>query len=63
MAMRIYIDFDDVLCETARNLAVLARELFGRTVPYEAISGFDLKAAFALSEAEIDRLMEHAHRR
>ena len=50
--MRIYIDFDDVLCETARHLSDLARELFGRQVPYEAISGFDLQQA----------LMEHAHR-
>ncbi len=60
--MRIYIDFDDVLCETARHLSALARELFDRDVPYEAISGFDLKKAFDLSDAEIDGLMEHAHR-
>jgi 5'(3')-deoxyribonucleotidase len=60
--MRIYIDFDDVLCETARHLSVLARELFDRNVPYEAISGFDLQQAFDLSAAEIDSLMEYAHR-
>ncbi len=60
--MRIYIDFDDVLCETARHLSVLARELFACDVPYEAISVFDLQQAFALSAAEIDDLMERAHR-
>lgn len=60
--MRIYIDFDDVLCETARHLSDLARTLFDRHVPYEAISGFDLKQAFSLSDTEIDALMEHAHR-
>ena len=60
--MRIYIDFDDVLCETARHLSVLARDLFARNVPYEAITGFDLQQAFALSGAEIDELMERAHR-
>ncbi|HRR35226.1 MAG TPA: hypothetical protein P5026_14080 [Kiritimatiellia bacterium] len=59
--MRIYIDFDDVLCETARHLSDLARERFGRQVPYEAISGFDLQQAFSLSEAEITALMEYAH--
>ncbi|MEI7898706.1 MAG: 2-dehydropantoate 2-reductase [bacterium] len=59
--MRIYIDFDDVLCETARHLAVLAHDLFARNVPYEAITAFDLQQAFALSGAEIDELMEHAH--
>jgi len=62
MAMRIYIDFDDVLCETARHLSGLARDLFARNVPYEAISVFDLQQAFDLSAAEIDDLMEHAHR-
>jgi len=60
--MRIYIDFDDVLCETARHLSDMARDLFQRVVPYEAISVFDLQEAFALSDTEIDHLMEHAHR-
>ena len=60
--MRIYIDFDDVLCETARHLSSLARDLFARDVPYEAISVFDLQVAFALSGSEIAELMEHAHR-
>jgi uncharacterized protein len=59
--MRIYIDFDDVLCETARHLSDMARELFARNVPYEAISVFNLQEAFALSAAEIDSLMERAH--
>jgi len=60
--MRIYIDFDDVLCETARHLSALAHDLFNRNVPYEAISGFDLQQAFALSDAQIRELMEQAHR-
>jgi hypothetical protein len=60
--MRIYIDFDDVLCETACALAGLAREMFGRQVPYEAISVFDLQEAFSLSDTELAALMERAHR-
>ena len=60
--MRIYIDFDDVLCETARHLSAMARDLFSRNVPYEAISVFNLQEAFSLSDAEIERLMDHAHR-
>ncbi len=59
--MRIYIDFDDVLCETARGLSEAAQMLFARNVPYEAISVFDLQKAFSLSDVEIERLMEHAH--
>ncbi len=62
MCMRIYVDFDDVLCETARHLAGLARDMFGRQIVYEDISVFDLQQAFSLSAAEIDKLMEHAHR-
>ncbi|MDD4024650.1 MAG: 2-dehydropantoate 2-reductase [Kiritimatiellae bacterium] len=62
MPMRIYVDFDDVLCETARHLTGLARDMFGRRVAYEEIAVFDLRQAFALSASEIDDLMEHAHR-
>jgi hypothetical protein len=60
--MRIYIDFDDVLCETARYLSDLARDLFDRHVPYEAIEVFNLQEAFSLSDAKIAALMAHAHR-
>ena len=59
--MRIYIDFDDVLCETARHLSDMARELFAREVPYEAISVFNLQEAFSLSDAELETLMANAH--
>jgi uncharacterized HAD superfamily protein len=59
--MRIYVDFDDVLCETARRLSGLARELFRRDVPYEQIRVFDLQKAFSLSGAEIHKLMAFAH--
>ncbi len=59
--MRIYIDFDDVLCETARHLSAMVRDLFARDVPYEAISVFNLQEAFALSDAEIEVLMAQAH--
>lgn len=60
--MRIYVDFDDVLCETARHLADVARERFGRGVPYEAIETFNLQEAFSLSPQEGGELMRLAHR-
>jgi hypothetical protein len=59
--MRIYIDFDDVLCETAQALSTLAKSLFGRDVPYENIEFFDLQRAFSLTNQEIDTLMVRAH--
>ncbi|MGI6496262.1 MAG: 2-dehydropantoate 2-reductase [Kiritimatiellia bacterium] len=59
--MRIYLDFDDVLCETARQLARLAGELFGRDVPYSEIRAFDLRTSFDLDIPQYERLMAHAH--
>lgn len=38
--MRIYVDFDDCLCETARHFSGLVADLFGKDVPYENISFF-----------------------
>jgi hypothetical protein len=60
--VRIYVDFDDVLCETARALSGLAADLFGRRVPYEAIGAFDLRDAFDLAHDQYSALMEQAHR-
>ena len=59
--MRIYVDFDDVLCETARELSRLARDLYGRQVPYEAICACNLREAFGLDEARYMSLMRAAH--
>ena len=59
--MRIYVDFDDVLCETAQALSRLARAMFGRDVPFERIHDFDLQKAFALERAQYEALMERAH--
>jgi len=59
--MRIYVDFDDVLCETARALSVLAHEMFGRNVPYENILFFNLRLSFSISDAEHGQLMARAH--
>lgn len=59
--MRIYVDFDDVLCETARELSRLAGELCGCRVPYEEIRAFNLREAFGLDEARYTLLMRAAH--
>ena len=59
--MRIYIDFDDCLCETARMLAKEAREKYGRNVPYEDMRYFDLKKSFSFNDEEYDEFMVAAH--
>ncbi len=59
--MRIYVDFDDVLGETANMLSTLARDLFGRHVPFEDIRAFDLSVSFGLDRVQYERLMAAAH--
>lgn len=59
--MRIYIDIDDVLCETAASLCGVAARVFGRHVPYEEVHQFDLQQVFGLSDAEMQRFMEVSH--
>ena len=59
--MNIYIDFDDCLCETARALSTLAKDLFGKEVPYEDIQFFNLQKSFDLDEDQYDELMLKAH--
>ena len=57
----IYVDMDDVLCETAANLCRLAEREFGRHVDYKDVFAFDLQKVFALSDDEMRRFMVASH--
>jgi len=57
----VYVDIDDVLCETARRLMCLLNDRFGRTVRYEEITTFDLEVAFSLDAAQTQVLSELFH--
>jgi uncharacterized HAD superfamily protein len=58
---RIYVDLDDVLCETARAfLEVLERD-FGKVVRFEDIHSFDLGRSFGLAPDELTRFMKSVH--
>lgn len=60
-AAPIYIDFDDVLCETARALSALLEREFGKTVSFENIFAFDLQRSFDLTAKELEHLMLLGH--
>ena len=60
--MKIYIDYDDCLCETARHFSVLVKDLFGLDVPYENIRYFNLQKSFSLTDEEYEEMMIKAHR-
>ena len=59
--MKIYVDFDDCICETARNFSDLAVEMFDIHVPYEKIKYFDLDKSFNLSDEQFDQFMIRGH--
>lgn len=61
MKPRIYVDFDDVLCETAQTLTALLARMFRKTVPFESIWTFDLSKSFGLGPEELASFMAAAH--
>ncbi len=60
--MNIYLDMDDVLCDTAgAYLALLARE-FGLHVTFEEVFSFNLQKSFGLDDAQSRHLFDRAHK-
>jgi uncharacterized HAD superfamily protein len=58
---KIYVDIDDVLCETGRAFVALLRQEFGKNIRFEDISDFDLGASFGLAPDDLERFMQQAH--
>lgn len=59
--MKVYIDFDDVLCETGRYFTKLAKDLFGIDLPYSQVQFFNLKKAFDINDEQYEELMRAGH--
>jgi hypothetical protein len=59
---RVYVDFDDVLCETARVLMRVAEHEFGRRVAFESIHSFDIGTSFDLDRDQVRHVMDILHR-
>lgn len=59
--MKIYIDFDDVICETGRYFTKIAKDLFGIDLPYSQVQFFNLQKAFDINEEQYDLLMKEGH--
>lgn len=58
---RIYVDYDDVLCETALMFTRVLEREFGRTVAYRDIFSFNLERSLGLTPAETEFLMHRVH--
>lgn len=61
MNKTIYVDMDDVICETCRGFLKLLEAEFNRRVDYEDVKAFDLSQSFRMSCDEIEEFMERAH--
>ncbi len=57
----VYVDFDDVLCETAQAFLDVVEHEFGRRYAFEDIHFFNLEKSFHLNQEEYDRLMGLIH--
>ena len=59
--MKIYVDFDDCLCETAKAFSGLVYDMFGITVPYDNMQYFNLQMAFGLTDEQYKQLLAKGH--
>lgn len=57
----IYVDLDDVLCQTARHFLVIVEREFGKVVSYEQLTNFDIGTACELSPRERAKLYRIVH--
>lgn len=58
---RIYVDMDDVICTTTESFTELAQREFGRTVPYDEITTFNLQHSFQLTDREYTHFFRLIH--
>lgn len=57
----IYVDMDDVLCQTARRFLAIVEREFGKRVAYEQLTNFDIGDACNLQPNERDELYRIVH--
>jgi uncharacterized protein len=57
----IYVDLDDVLCETARRFLVIVERQFGKKISYEQLTNFDIGTACSLTADERAALYRIVH--
>jgi len=58
---RIYLDLDDVLAETTRQIVPLLNARFEREVCFDELRDFDLGIAFELTDTEREHAMDAVH--
>jgi len=59
---KIYLDLDDVLCDTAGAYIKLVKREFGKTFTLADIHSFNLQESFGLSDEQNNLMFKHAHK-
>lgn len=59
---RVYVDFDDVLCETAQELLRVLKAEFGKSVAFEDVWTFSLEKSLGLDKEKLESFMERVHK-
>lgn len=57
----IYVDMDDVLCQTARHFLVIVEREFGKKIDYDQLTNFDIGHSCGLRPKERDELYRIVH--
>ncbi len=58
----IYVDLDDVLCQSARHFLLIVEREFGKRIRYEQVINFDVGRSCGLASEERDELYRIVHR-
>ena len=59
--LKFYVDFDDILAETANKICEISKDLFGTTATFEQIKDFDLKKSLSITQEQYEKLMHIMH--
>jgi 5'(3')-deoxyribonucleotidase len=60
--MKIYVDYDDCLCETAVAFTEIVARMFKKNIPYEEVKFFNLQDSFKLNDEDYEQLMIEGHK-
>lgn len=59
--LKFYVDFDDILAETANRVCELSKDMFSTTATFEQIKDFDLKKSLNITHDQYEKLMDMTH--
>jgi len=59
--LKFYVDFDDILAETANRICEISKGMFGTTATFEQIKDFNLKKSLNITHDQYEKLMEMTH--